>query len=190
MDSRKDLKNGVFMNYYKHIITGVVIILSISAYTNHLSAEYYQYTDEKGNICFTDNLSDIPENQRKKITSYISVEKKEITTKDTNTEPEKKDDEETDTNADQGRFPPDTTLDQIAKTLKEEKQELNTKRIRLINRQERLSEQSKKNMTPEEKIIHANNVQALNRDIESYEAERHRFSQKVRTFNKNIVQPD
>lgn len=178
------------MTYYKHIIPVVVIILSISTYTGHLSAEYYQYTDEKGNICFTDNLSGIPENQRKKIRAYVSAEKKESTSGNTNTAPEKKEDSKNGSHPDQGPFGPDTTLDQMAEALNKEKQALNTKRTRLVNRQKRLAEQSPKNRTPEEKIIHANNVQALNRDIESYEAERRRFSQKVRAYNKNIARPD
>lgn len=49
------------------------LFLFLCAVPFSVSAEYYQYTDENGNLCFTDNKAEIPEKQLKKIKAYPSV---------------------------------------------------------------------------------------------------------------------
>lgn len=53
--------------------TVVLLLLFLCAAPFSLSAEYYQYTDENGNLCFTDNKAEIPEKQRDKVKEHHSV---------------------------------------------------------------------------------------------------------------------
>jgi hypothetical protein len=53
------------MNKYLLII--VVVSLALLTQAN---AEYYKYIDENGNVVFTDNAGNIPENQRSKVKTF------------------------------------------------------------------------------------------------------------------------
>ncbi len=45
----------------------LIIVLVSLAFLTQANAEYYRYTDENGNVVFTDNAANIPENQRSKV---------------------------------------------------------------------------------------------------------------------------
>jgi hypothetical protein len=45
----------------------LIIVLASLALLTQANAEYYRYIDENGNVVFTDNASNIPENQRSRV---------------------------------------------------------------------------------------------------------------------------
>ena len=47
------------MKIFTAIIVSLVLLLSVLA-----GAEYYKYIDEDGNVSFTDNIMNVPEDQR------------------------------------------------------------------------------------------------------------------------------
>jgi hypothetical protein len=51
------------------LLTLICILLSFP-----VSAEFYRYTDKNGVVCFTDNLADIPEDQRLDVHRYSEPE--------------------------------------------------------------------------------------------------------------------
>jgi hypothetical protein len=58
------------------IIYACSILLIVFAFISMPAlAEYYQYTDKNGNISFTDNISDVPPDQRTNAKSFKSVQK-------------------------------------------------------------------------------------------------------------------
>ncbi|MEJ2657523.1 MAG: DUF4124 domain-containing protein, partial [Desulfobacterales bacterium] len=57
------------MNLLKWFISLALVLFSISA-----SAEYYKYIDQNGNVHYTDDLTDVPENQRTDINEYNEIQ--------------------------------------------------------------------------------------------------------------------
>ena len=49
----------------------VLILIAISfALVTQANADFYKYVDENGNVVFTDNIGNIPENQRSKVNTF------------------------------------------------------------------------------------------------------------------------
>ncbi|MCK4988576.1 MAG: DUF4124 domain-containing protein, partial [Desulfobacterales bacterium] len=61
------------MKYLKIFVLIGFLLFSVS-----VSAEFYKYTDEEGNIRFTDDINQVPEEQRSKIRSYVESENEEV----------------------------------------------------------------------------------------------------------------
>lgn len=53
-----------------------IILIALLFSTVGAFAEFYKYIDKEGNILFTDNLSEVPENQRPGVIEYGEPEKK------------------------------------------------------------------------------------------------------------------
>lgn len=56
----------------KHMLL-VFILISILFYPPFIRAEYYQWSDRNGTKHFTDNFSEVPENQRPSVNIYKSI---------------------------------------------------------------------------------------------------------------------
>ena len=61
------------MKVYKILILISFFLFSASAF-----AEFYKYTDEERNTRFTDDINQIPEEQRPKIRSYVESQSEEV----------------------------------------------------------------------------------------------------------------
>ncbi len=57
------------MNFGRWLISLSLLLFSMSA-----SAEYYRYIDKDGNVHFTDDLTNVPENQRTDIHEYTGFQ--------------------------------------------------------------------------------------------------------------------
>ena len=55
----------------------IFVLISLLLFSASASAEFYKYTDEDGNIRFTDDINLVPEEQRSKIRSYVESESEE-----------------------------------------------------------------------------------------------------------------
>ena len=49
----------------------LIVILIIALFAASASAQFYKYVDEEGNIRFTDDINQVPPEQRAKIQSYV-----------------------------------------------------------------------------------------------------------------------
>ena len=144
------------MKYLKIFVLISFILFSVNA-----SAEFYKYTDEDGNVRFTDDINQVPEEQRPKIRSYVESQSEEVPEQETTQEsPEK---------SEQQANVPDSSEDEAAEGSLEElksridaiKEEVEQAYAALLKEKEQLSEDKKKVKTREQ-------VENYNKRIESY----------------------
>ena len=134
-------------------------------------AEYYKYRDADGVLRFTDNLLDVPKNQREKIQAYKEVVtpepkpetpdvlKEEAASKDKNTRIEQ--------------------LNSERESLERSFKDLDAERSTLLG----------SSPNPQEKEAyedHRKRIEAFNEKIKSYETQRKLFQSKVDAFNAEV----
>ena len=154
-------------------------------------AEYYQYRDQNGVLRFTDNLADIPEDQRQQIESYTESEDFVMTEEesleylqDTSVQEETGEDmegayqsEETETDRDDN-LAQLKKLNQVKATLDEEFAELMEEKQVLLQYKD-----SKKNMSMKEAKAYQKKVTLLNQRITDFEERRQAYKKEADAFN-------
>ncbi len=154
-------------------------------------AEYYQYRDQNGVLRFTDNLADIPEDQRKQIERYTESEDFVMTEEesleylqDTSVQEETGEDmegayqsEETETGRDDNLVQL-KKLNQIKAALDEEFAELMEEKQVLLQYKE-----SKKNISVKEAKAYKKKVTLLNQRITDFEERRQAYKKEADAFN-------
>jgi len=154
-------------------------------------AEYYQYRDQNGVLRFTDNLADIPENQRRQIDIY--TESEDLLTPE---EESREDLRNTSVREEAGEDTEDTyqseetgtargdnlsqlkKLNRIKAALDEEFAELMEEKQVLLQYKE-----SKKNMSLKEAKAYQKKVTLLNQRITDFEERRQEFIKEADAFN-------
>jgi hypothetical protein len=149
----------------------IFVFISFLLFSVNASAEFYKYTDEDGNVRFTDDINQVPEEQRSKIRSYVESQSEEVPEKETTQEnPEK---------SEQQANVPDSSEDEAAEGSLEElktridaiKQEVEQAYAALLKEKEQLSEDKKKVKTREQ-------VESYNKRIENYNIRGQEFIKK------------
>ncbi len=154
-------------------------------------AEYYQYRDQNGVLRFTDNLADVPKDQRQQIESYTESEAFVMTEEesleylqDTSVQEETGEDmddadqiEETDTGRDDS-LAQLKKLNQMKAALDEEFAELMEEKQVLLQYKE-----SKKSISVKEAKAYQKKVTLLNQRITDFEERRQVFKKEADAFN-------
>jgi len=138
-----------------------------------LSAEYYQYKDKDGVVHFTDNLGDVPEEQRAEVNRYEEIEEK----------PNKKISK---SNQDGDGKEIETLLHLQA--LNREKEFLDKDYERLVTKKQRLKKEKASLATSVEVTAYQNKIKRLNQEIFEFEERRKKFEKKAKEFNTKTVQ--
>ncbi len=145
----------------------------------NLSAEYYRYTDKNGNLRFTDNLADVPEDQRKKVKAFQEIQSPPAPLPQENAASGRKD---TTSDTDQTTY--DAGIRAKAKELDTMKAELDAMFEELQKERNALDkEKPGPNATREEIKAYNEKVRELNAKIEQYRKKRDEFKQKVNEYN-------
>ena len=153
-------------------------------------AEYYQYRDQNGVLRFTDNLADVPEDQRQQIESYTESEDFVMTEEesleylqDTSVQEETGEDmegayqsEETETGRDDN-LAQLKKLNQVKAALDEEFAELMEEKQALLQYKD-----SKKNMSVKEAKAYQKKVTLLNQRITDFEERRQAHKKEADAF--------
>ena len=149
----------------------LIILTLLSLVPIHVCAEYYKYKDANGVIRYTDNLLNVPREQRENIQAY-----KEVAT------PEP------------GPGIPDGQKEDAASAVENQ-------RIEQLNRERESLEELFKELQAEQKSLlesspnpqeteayetHRKRVEAFNQKVKSYEERRKIFQSKVDAFNAEI----
>jgi hypothetical protein len=149
----------------------IVVLISFLLFSLNASAEFYKYTDEDGNVRFTDDINQVPEEQRSKIRSYVESQSEEV--------PEQEATQEIPEESEQQSNFPDLSEDDAKQGSIEElksridaiKQEIDQEYAALLKEKEQLAEDKNKVKTREQ-------VESYNKRIESYNIRGENFMKK------------
>lgn len=151
------------------LIPAVILLLS-GPWIVSVNAEYYRYYDRNGNLSFTDNLGDVPPEQREKVTRYREINSQKIETEPEINAPEK--------NIKQ--------LDQQIGAVKQLKQDLDSQYETLAKKRDNLQALKDTPKTKEEDLAYRQQVEAFNREINEYEQKRIEYDSRVKEVNRAI----
>ena len=167
---------------WRIVLLAVVFMLVASGATG----EYYKYTDENGNARFTDDMTQIPEDQRESVESFASEAGASDGTQFGNASlnQEAVYASETDEYVQEYAAPAGDTFETRASELNEIQATLNNTRRALEEERAELAAQSPgEDANNNEKIAYRAKVDALNVKIEKYSRDLKAFEDKVDAFN-------
>ncbi len=154
------------MKYLKIFVLISFLLFSVSA-----SAEFYKYTDEDGNIRFTDDINQVPQEQRSRIRSYVESQSVEV--------PEQEAIQENPEKSEQQANFPDLSEDvaeegspeELKSRIDEIKQEIDQEYAVLLKEKEQLAADKKQAKTRAQ-------IKSYNKRIESYNTRGQDFMKK------------
>ena len=167
---------------FRTIILAFVFLLMASVATG----EYYQYTDDSGNVRFTDDMTQIPASQRKDAATYESEVSSGGDIESGNTYSDKVSDSGPgDVDIPEAyAVPAGETFEIRAAELNKIQAQLNKTRQDLEKEQAELQAQVPgEDANGKEKIAYRMKVDQLNAKIEQYGKDLKAFEEKVKSFN-------
>jgi hypothetical protein len=154
-----------------------------------ISAKFYRYVDENGVTRFTDNIEEVPEDQKPAVYESIGTEDK----KETGEQPtEASDKTNADADVDQAQIDAESVYNEITAADDDltDYQRLDKTR-RMLAREYRILDREKKRLLREKKLIqneedmaaYKKKVAVLNRRITAFEKERKKYELEAGAYN-------
>lgn len=162
-----------------------ILCLAVVSYSTAASAEFYRYVDKDGNVHFTDNLSLVPESQRKGLNPYTEFEKKNEAKPDPSTKKDPSTLEPLNTADLPSDAASDEALDETKKRLDLTKQELDLEYRNLIQERKTLQDAQKKASKHAIKTLNKN-ILELNKKIEDHKIRQREYNRDVERYNAEI----
>lgn len=140
------------------------------------AAEFYKYTDQEGNVRFTDDLNQIPESLRSGATAYEQVESR----------PEESPAAKTPagTEATKASSREASALEQTRQALEEKKKQLEAEYQALMEKRAALEKSRDQRKTRSQALEYNKAVTQLNEAIQAYEKRREAFDAEVKAYNQ------
>jgi len=159
-------------------IAGLLSIIFYLCFSSFVYAEFYRYTDENGVARFTDDLTQVPEEQRPKVKAYEeTIFPQDLTVLKEDGKSDEGEEEEVDIEVEETRDL--TDLERLNK----KKARLDKEYAGLVKEKNLLLE-SKEGMESESDLIAYNEkIVSLNERISEFEKRRWEFSKEVDQFN-------
>jgi hypothetical protein len=171
------------MKLIKFSVFFIILAFSIPA-----SAQFYKYVDENGTTRFTDDINDVPVEQRDKIKSYVESESSnDVEGKDTESPPPEESQQQAtiDETSDEQK-PAD--LEDTRKNLDALKAELDAEYDKLVQEKKTLAEEKKNAISTEQIIEYNQKVDDLNKRVKAYEEKGKQYKAQVNAYNKQIME--
>jgi len=181
---RKTIHHGeTLMKYLKIFIIITFLMFSVGA-----AAEIYKYVDEDGNVHFTDDINQVPEAQRDKVSSYV-----ESVSEDPPDQEITQENQSEQATTDQQANPPDLSDDEL-QSLEDAKQridalknEIDQEYEALMKEKQQLAKAKKQAKTREQIIAFNQKVESLNKRVASYEKKGKEDKAQVDAYNQRIT---
>lgn len=150
----------------------VVALLVLLIYSQPVTAEFYRYKDQHGNVLYTDDLSKIPADQREKAKAYEAAQSSD----DETAQPEA-------TPTEDAKAIKETDERQM---LKQQEEALNKEYEGLIKERNALDEEKKSAVTPDQIKEYNQKIVDFNTRIQAYEEKRAAYAEKVDAYNAKL----
>lgn len=174
------------MKRLRWILAFAVLFIALPA-----AGEFYKYVDENGNTRFTDDINQVPADQRDRVRSYVESESKPV--------------EETAAEASDESAPPEAKVNDVAATsdqtesaegdfektrreLDDMKKELDDEFAAILAEKDQLSKEREQAKTREQIQAYNKKVESLNARAEAYENKSTEFGKRVDAFNARIME--
>jgi hypothetical protein len=164
------------MNLGRWLISLSLLLFSMSA-----SAEYYRYIDKDGNVHFTDDLTNVPENQRTDIQEYTGFQG--------DPDDQQKDEQKAEQpiEKEQVKNKPDINdFSEIKKRLDQEKEKLNEEYRALMEEKKEIAKDKNKYRSKSRAKKYNKVILEFNDKIEDYEGRKKLFNEEVEKYNKRV----
>lgn len=167
------------MNFGRWLISLSLLLFSMSA-----SAEYYRYIDKDGNVHYTDDLTNVPENQRTDIHEYTGSQSDPYDQQIDEQKIEKPqpllEKEQVKDTSDMNDF------SEIKKRLDKEKEKLGEEYSALMEEKEEIAKNKNKNRSKSRAKKYNKVILKFNEKIEDYERRKKLFNEEVEKYNKRV----
>jgi hypothetical protein len=173
-------------------LTGWIVLLTLLALPATVSAEFYRYVDQDGKTHYTDDIANIPADQRSHVSEYDDAALGSSLQQKTETTTQEEGDREATLRAPE-EMPPqaapgvgDDETKAVDQRLKETGVALEQEYQALMEEREQLDEAAKRPVTPAMRRNLVEKVRDLNSRINDYEKRRTAFNGEVEAYNASI----
>lgn len=167
------------MNFVRWLISLSLLLFSMSA-----SAEYYRYLDKNGNVHYTDDLTNVPENQRTDINEYTGIQDNEY---DQEKDEQKAEQSQPIIEKEEEKNKPDINdFSEIKKRLDQEKERLDEEYRALMEEKEEITAEKNKNRSKSQAKKYNKVILEFNDRIEDYERRKRLFNEEVEKYNSQV----
>lgn len=171
----------------------IVVLLAGLAFAAPASAQFYKYLDKQGNIRFTDDINQVPENQRNRIRSYAAASP-DVSDSTSSVDgagkktagPDAPDAASVETAP--GASGDEESLDGVKARLEEMKKRIDSDYRALAGEKDALGKEKATPKTREQVADYNKRVEAFNQRAGDYEARSNELRKQVETYNARVVE--
>ena len=167
------------MNFARWLILLSMVLFSMSA-----SAEYYRYLDKNGNVHFTDDLTNVPEDQRTNINEYTGFQGG---SNDQEKDEQKAEESKSIIEKEEGKNKADINeFSEIKKRLDQEKEKLDEEYRTLMEEKNEIEKNKNKYRSKSQAKKYNKVILEFNEKIEDYEKRKNLFNEEVEKYNQRV----
>jgi len=166
------------------VLIAVMLMFIVAATA---SAEFYKYTDENGNVHFTDDINQVPPDQRQKLQRYeeSASQPGEAPPAAQSKQPQEAQAESSlPGGEDEGQA---KSLEETRKQLDAMKNELDGEYKALKQEQAKLAAEKSKTKTRADVLKYNKKVESLNQRIKAYEKKSKEYQSLVNDYNQQVI---